>query len=292
MKANKASQTAVNAASARAYHFSWYGEPKVFRDPFAIHFLDPAQRFTARNRIVYWLICRKHLYGWAEPAWNEVVARARFTEDHLEESVEAGANQYVILGAGLDTFVFRNPEFAARLTIYEVDHPATLELKRTRAATAGLRFPENFVQVPIDFNLQTLGTVLEQSAFASDVPSFFSWLGTTYFLDEGAITSTLETIAAQAAAGSCVAFDYLDARLFDEGPGTYTMKRLFRNVASYGEPFLSGFHKDEMTDLLTRLGYEIQDHVDYDAINARYFAGRTDGVLCMEGSHFVCARVR
>ena len=108
------------------------------------------------------------------------LGRSRYTEDSLEKAVEQGVKQYVILGAGFDTFAFRCPEILEKLQVYEVDHPATQAFKRSRLAEAGWELPPQLHFVPVDFEQESLAEALTRSSYDPQAPSFFSWLGVTY----------------------------------------------------------------------------------------------------------------
>ncbi len=130
---------------------------------------------------------------------------SRYTEDAVEEQAGTGVRQYVILGAGLDTFAYRRPDPALR--VFEVDHPATQAWKQRRLADLGVVIPDSLVLVPVDFELQGLGPSLEEAGFSFQERAVFSWLGVTMYLTPDAIGQTLSTIA-HGAAGTRVVLTY------------------------------------------------------------------------------------
>ena len=144
-----------------------------------------------------------------------VFSRARYTEDILEAAVrQQEVEQYVILGAGLDTFALRRPDLVARLQVFEVDHPGTQAHKRRRLREAGREHPAQLHFVAVDFSRDNLAKALKSSAYDPQASSFFSWLGATYYLTRDAAWATLRAIAQVAPPGSTVVFDYLDSEAF------------------------------------------------------------------------------
>src|SRR5262249_36495076 len=133
--------------------------------------------------------------------------------DRLQEAVNQGIQQYVILGAGFDTFAFRRPDLLAHLDVFEVDHPVTQSMKRQRIT--GWDIPPQLHFIPVDFNQGSFRAALLQSAYDPHKRPFFSWLGVTYYLPREAIFSTLEAVRRLAPQGSTLVFDYMDNDAFD-----------------------------------------------------------------------------
>lgn len=185
----------------RALHQLVDDDPKILADPIALPIIGAeARRWLMGN--VEWQ---------QTPALRMIRAmvliRARFAEDELLAAVERGTAQYVILGAGLDTFAYRCPDLADRLTIFEVDHPATQTRKRARLDEAGIAEPAHVRYVPIDFNEQSLAECLAAAGLRRDAPAFFSWLGVIYYLQLEPIRETLRFIADHGSRGQVV-FDF------------------------------------------------------------------------------------
>ena len=151
------------------------------------------------------------------PCPSSLAGRAD-AEDLLEEAVrQQEVKQYVILGAGLDTFAWRRPDLLARLQVFEIDHPATQADKRQRLQAISRENPRQLHFLPVDFSQEDLAAALKRSAFDPQAPSFFSWLGVTYYLTRDAVCATWRAIAEVAPAGSVVIFDYLDTDAFVPG---------------------------------------------------------------------------
>ncbi len=188
--------------------------------------------------------------------------RARFAEDAVASAVAAGVRQVVILGAGLDTFAYRNSHHDLR--VFEVDHPATQAWKRERLATAGIDSPETLTFVPVDFETQTLATQLESAGFRRTDPAVFVWLGVIYYLTPDAARATLAYIAGQARPVEVV-FDYLRSATTD-AEHAYQRARADR-LAGVGEPLFSYFTPDGIAAQLRALGFtDVEDHAAPDLI--------------------------
>jgi methyltransferase (TIGR00027 family) len=216
-----------------------------------------------------------------------VCTRSRYAEDRLA----AGAfTQYVILGAGLDSFAWRRPDLLGSLTVFEVDHPASQAWKLERVRELGLPLSDSQVFVPVDFEVGSVQDVLGPAGFDWAQPAMFCWTGVAPYLTAQAIESTLRTIAA-AAPGSEVVFSYLaeDAALDDAGT---EYARIYTPIAaSVGEPLQPGWPVSEIERLISRCGLKVVDHPARADLQRRYFAGRTDGLRPYTFETLVAARV-
>jgi methyltransferase (TIGR00027 family) len=202
-----------------------------------------------------------------------VCVRSRYTEDIAARQAGTGAGQYVILGAGLDTFAYRRP--GPGLRVFEVDHPATQAWKQRRLADLGVAIPGNLVFVPVDFERQGPGPALQQAGFTFAEPAVFSWLGVTMYLTPDAIDQTLSAIA-RGAAGTRVVLTYNQPdRVLDDHAVRVTSA--MRSIAAgFGEPFVTLFTRDEIDALLREHGFDEMEHIGRDEARARYFGGRQD----------------
>ena len=219
-----------------------------------------------------------------------VAARSRYAEDELAAAVGRGARQYVVLGAGLDTFAYRNPH-ESTLRVFEVDHPATQAWKRRRLETAGIAIPDSLVYVPLDFEKDTLASALSDGGYRRDTITFFSWLGVTQYLTEEAAMATLAFIASMPT-GSGVVFDYAVQRTLLNPVQQAALDELAARVARAGEPFRLFLEPADLRDKLRQLGYGDIEDLAPEQIHARYFSGRTDGLGVQSGiAHLVSARV-
>ena len=273
-RVKRASTTAILAAAIRASHLRWH-RPPIVSDTYAVHMITPFWRLVATN----WALNRifvHRLLKLFKPVHTENILRLRFAEDHLREAVAAGARQYVILGAGLDSFCLRQGDLADRLRIFEVDHPASQSMKRDKLLKINDHLPANLVFTPVDFETEHLDDALTRAGFDTGVPAFFSWLGTTYYLTRDAVRDTLDRVAAVAAPGTRIALDYKYPRHLVPDDGLLFADKLDQFVAKRGEPMLSMFTPDELNAELRRAGFTELDHVSPEQQAQRYLEGRTD----------------
>jgi methyltransferase (TIGR00027 family) len=204
-----------------------------------------------------------------------LAARSRFAEDHLAFAVARGVAQYVILGAGLDTFAYRNP--FSHLRVFEVDFPATQEWKRAMLSESGVALPASLTFVPLDFEHQTLLQGLADAGFDALRPAFFGWLGVVPYLTLEGFRATVKAIA-QFPAGTGVCFDYAQspAKLGPVQRKFY--EALAARVAAAGEPFRLFFAPDEMEQELRSAGFHQVQQRSSEELNGLYFDGRSDGL--------------
>jgi methyltransferase (TIGR00027 family) len=229
-------------------------------------------------------------YLLASPAYANVIFRTRYTEDALKAAVAKGVRQYVIIGAGFDSFALRRPGFAADIDIFEIDHPATQALKIRQIEHSGVVLPGTVHFIAADLAQRSVAETLSGSPFRADQPAFFSWLGVTMYLTQEANFSTLRSIASCSHPGSELAFTYVDERLLKSESEAF--RRLAKTVASLGEPFLSGFDPDTFAGVLRNCGLTLCEDLDGEQVAARYDRADMKG----EGapsrwSHIALARV-
>jgi methyltransferase (TIGR00027 family) len=217
------------------------------------------------------------------------LARSRYTEDSLEDAIRKGVRQYVILGAGFDTFVYRRPDLTGRLQVFELDHPATQALKRERVSILGWGHPANLHSVSIDFTRESLTDALRRSSYDPNQLSFFSWLGVSFYLTHTVVFNTLQSMASIATRGSTLVFDYMDAEAFipeKAGKRVQTMQWIAEQV---GEPMKAGFDSLALAANVRRLGLRLEENLDPAAIEARYFQDRADRYHAFEHVHIARA---
>lgn len=278
MDESTVSRTALRVAARRAAH-QILDHPLVFEDPLALAIVgEEAARKAASET-------------WSPSLRAFLVARSRFAEDELAHAVARGIRQYVVLGAGLDTFAYRNPHAALGLRVFEVDHPSTQEWKRDRLRSAGIEIPAETVFAAVDFGHQSLGDALPSAGFRAAEPAFFSWLGVVPYLTEDAFLATMAFIAGLPPA-SGVVFDYVRARSALSGRERLALDALASRVAAAGEPFQLFFEPAALAAQVRRLGFHHLEDLESAEINARYFRNRADG-LSIRGSvgHLLSARI-
>jgi len=268
MQEGKFSKTARRVAIRRAAH-QLLDRPRVFDDPLALRIIGVEAEKELRSNPK-----EHHAFSRAFRAF--MAARSRYAEDELARAVAHGVRQYVVLGAGLDTFAYRNPHPGLR--VVEVDHPDTQDWKREHLQAAGIAVPPTMTFVSIDFERQTLGDGLRQSGFNSGEVAFVSWLGVTPYLTREASMTTLNFIA-KLPAGSGVVFDFaVDPALLNAGQ-RQALDALSKRVARYGEPFQLFFDPAKLQDELKALGFHRAEFLQGKDLNARYFKDRKDGLL-------------
>jgi methyltransferase (TIGR00027 family) len=264
MQTGQASKTALRVAIRRAAH-QLVEKPRILEDPIAVALIgngyardmERAQHKVARDFRLF------------------MAARSRYVEDRLAEAVAQGVRQYVVLGAGLETFAYRNP--FPGLRVFEVDFPATQEWKRGLLGEAGIELPESLTFVPLDFENKALGEGLREAGFDAGKAAFFGWLGVVPYLTLEAFRATLETIGGLPA-GTAVSLEYAFS------PETLTpqrrviFNRLAERVAAAGEPFQLFFTPEELEAELRRAGFKRTEQCDWRGLNELYFKDRADGL--------------
>jgi len=264
MRPGRASRTALRVAIRRAAH-QVTDHPPVLDDPIAVPLLGSE---FARDM-------ERASHKVARDFRAFMAARSRYAEDRLAEAVSGGVAQYVVLGAGLDTFAYRNPFPALR--VFEVDFPATQEWKRAMLAEAAIALPESLVFVSLDFERKSLAEGLAEAGLDFGRPAFFGWLGVVPYLTIDAFRATLEVVA-RMPAGSGVSFDYVFAPETLSPARRQVFDALAERVAAAGEPFRLFFTAEELESELHRAGFKRMEQVTPERLNELYFAGRADGL--------------
>ena len=261
----------MRVAMRRAAHQIFDAPPRVLDDPLALPIIGP----DAVAKLEMSPAAQRGRVARALRAFMAV--RSRVAEDALARAVDRGVAQYVILGAGLDTFAYRNPYPHPTLRVFEVDHPATQEWKRRRLASAAIAVPASVTFAPLDFERQTLADGLERAGFNRHAPAFFSWLGVTMYLSDDAFALTLAYVASMPEGGGLV-FDYAVPRKSLSWMSRLALDAISRRVARAGEPFRTFFDPTALRDRLLKAGFRSVDDLGKDELNARYFEGRPDGL--------------
>ncbi|HTX15189.1 MAG TPA: class I SAM-dependent methyltransferase [Candidatus Baltobacteraceae bacterium] len=270
MEEARASHTALRVAMRRAAH-QLVDEPKVLDDPIALKILGPReqQRLEGGEGMGSDRLSRGMRAFMA--------ARSRYAEDELARAVARGVAQYVVLGAGLDTFAYRNPHPENALRVFEVDYPATQEWKRRQLTASEIAIPPSVTYAPVDFERQTLADGLREAGFDRAKPAFFSWLGVSMYLTDEAIGSTLRFVASLPHGGGIV-FDYVVPRESLGLMERMALDALSRRVEAAGEPFRTSFEPESLAARLRQIGFRSVEDLGSAEINARYFKDRADGL--------------
>lgn len=266
------SRTAYRVALRRAAH-QLADQPLVFVDPLALRILGLEANGRGQPG------ASNDLRAPDRPGSKSLraflVARSRFAEESLHVSVRAGVRQYVVLGAGLDTFAYRNPY--PQLTVFEVDHPATQQWKHTLLQQAGIEVPANAIHIPADLQQDCLGECLQRAGFDPAKPAVFAWLGVMPYLEQSAIEATLRELAGTAP-HSVLLMDYRLPRTALPAEEQLEFDSLAARVAVSGEPFQTCLEPVQVRGMLARHGWQVRQDLGHAAINDRYFAGRDDSL--------------
>ncbi|MEU1299737.1 class I SAM-dependent methyltransferase, partial [Streptomyces shenzhenensis] len=263
-----ADPTAVRVALWRALHLLVDAPPHVLDDEVGLRLADPGEGWRARPDM--------------DPRETRlmrasIVARARFVEDLVIERAARGVGQYVLLGAGLDSFAQRRPRIAAGLTVFEIDRPGPQAWKRRRLAETGYGLPDTLRLVPVDFETQSWWELLPGAGFTADRPAVVASTGVTMYLTREAVEAMLRQAAALAP-GSALTTTFMPT-LERVEPEERPLRRAMEQAArSSGTPFISFFVPEELVTLALRAGFGQARHVSAAELSERYFAGRTDGL--------------
>ncbi|MBF0507818.1 MAG: class I SAM-dependent methyltransferase [Deltaproteobacteria bacterium] len=297
----QASRTAFITAFMRAFH-SINENPKVFDDWMAARLLSTEEyaffeemyyRGTVKDeteepvsptqrRAVVTAVLRAGAAG-------GVLSRARFAEDSLETAIDRGIRQYVLLGAGLDTFALRRADLLDKIQVIEVDHPATQALKRQRLSAMGHLAPPSLEFIAVDFSQENLPQALSRSSFDFETPAFFSWLGVTYYLERENLFQVLHSLSETAAPHSRVVFDYMDTEAFDPDMATPRVKDLRNKVRLLGEPMKTGLDPRTLEKDLRQAGWKLLQNLAPNDIEKIYFQEGPEGFRAGKHIHLALA---
>jgi len=273
--------TAVRVALWRALHTEVDAPPPILEDTLGLQIAAPDEGWRARPDM--------HPQG-TRGYRASIVARARFVEDELPEALARGVTQYVILGAGIDTFAQRRPELAKRMRIYEVDQPGPQAWKQQRLGEMGLAIPEWLKFVPVDFEAgDSWWDKLVAAGFDTGRPALVASTGVSMYLTRDAVAATLRQIAGLAQ-GSTLAMTFLlPLELIEDAEERAQHEAVYERARAAGTPFLSFFAPAEMTALAREAGFKQARHVSTGDLIDRYFAGRTDELRPSSGESILVA---
>ncbi len=262
-------ETARQSAALRAAHYLFGGEPKIFSDNLAQGLSGVAESKIAAM-----------IDSVPTASATTCILRSRFTEDHLA-TARSRVNQYVLLGAGLDSFALRQGEALSDLLVYEVDDPPFLEWKRQRIAELGLVEPPQLRYVPCDFEVTTLPDALAASDFDPDSPCFISWLGVTQYITVEATKATLAW-AASRPAGSEIVFTYVEGN----NHAVSVKESLMSQVGD-----LTFYSPEQMIALLKQAGFSQIEEMTEERAHELFFRDRTDGLIAPKSQRLLSAIV-
>jgi len=279
------SSTAFRAAILRAVHQLIDEEPKILKDPVVLRLLDasildhirlnPDEFRTPRMKAL-----RSH-----------IVMRSRYTEDRLAEAAHNGVQQYLILGAGLDTFPYRQPHWAGALRIFEIDHSASQRSKRERLAMAGIEAPSNVELIAFDFETISLRDFLRKSSFDFGKSAFLSWLGVTMYLSTDAIDAVFRFVSSLPKSSEIVFTFASPASTVNENGSEPLIAPFTAFAAAQGEPWRTRFEPNDLAHQLYGLDFSTVSFLSASEADTRYFRGRHDGLQAPRRVGIVTATV-
>lgn len=282
---NQESYTAKLCAFARAWH-SNTARQKIFDDFLAYDLMGWESYESIKRQIIadYTDGTRDDFTRFINQYFAPIpLSRLRFTESRLHKFAETEPVQYVICGAGADSFSFRNAN--PNIEVFEVDHPDTQRYKRERIRTLEWNVPKNVHFVPVDFERETMIAGLLSAGFSTQKRTFFSILGVSYYLTLPVFTNTLEQIAALSALGSVLVFDFP----LKEGNFPARVTELEQITRNLGEQMSGGFSYAEISRALYSLGFQIDTYLSPEKVQDAYFKGRTDGLTAFENVSLLSA---
>lgn len=271
--------TAVRTALWRALHLEVDAQPFILEDQIGLQLIDPAKGW--QNRPDMHPDFTKRLRA-------SMVARSRFIEDLIIEESSKGINQYVILGAGLDTFAQRRPDIASKLQLFEIDQPGTQKWKQKRLIELGFGIPDGLHFVSVNFEISSWWEQLLKSGFDNSKPAVIACTGVTLYLTKEAINDTLKQLAALAAGSKLAITFYLPMELLDEEDQPL-QQIADKGARESGTPFVSFFSPNEILDLASKAGFKESEIITTRQIEKLYFTGRNDNLRPSSGEIFLLA---
>lgn len=285
MKKGQYSRTAEAAAALRAHHYLFAQDP-IFADAYAFEMASKAWKRLLTLPLVNRIFNSPPLNRTLGLLTAQVMGRSRYAEDQLKQAIENGINQYVLVGAGLDSFALRQLQCYPKLRIFEVDHPDTQCFKKQKLEQLG-NISDQIEFVSIDFEKESIADALTRSSFDSNQAAFFSWLGTTHYLENPTTLATLASIAHIAGADSEVVLDYsID---FNELKGIEKIGTQF--VATFtqvwGEPLQGQFSPLDLHHQVEKMGFRVLEDLSGEALTLRYFHMRADQMKHTAATHML-----
>jgi methyltransferase (TIGR00027 family) len=279
------SRTAINTAMQRAAHLLLDDEPKILADTFARAFAGYASDADMLDAMdpSKWI---------AFPRMRVLFAmRNRYAEDELARAMTRGIEQYIILGAGLDSFAYRRPDLMASLDVFEVDHPASQAWKRARVEELGFAVPARLHHLAIDFERQTLGEGLAESVVDLSRPVYLSMLGVAQYLTTDAMLQTLRDVATITVPGSEIVLQFVVPPAMLASDEAALVEALAERARLVGEPWISFYRPADMERHLRDAGFGSIVYFGPEEATARYLQGHSDGLLLPAYFRMVHARL-
>lgn len=278
MTTKQPDNTALRTALWRALHVLTDDKPYIIEDKVGYDLIKPEKDWQERPDMKY----TKRLRA-------SIVARARFVEDLAKEQIGKGVTQYIILGAGLDSFAQRNTEIISQVDIYEIDQPNTLTWKEEKLVENGYKIPDNLHFVPVDFETSSWWTELLNKGFDTTKTTLVSCTGVTLYLTKEAIVDTLKKMTSLASGSTIAIAFYLPLEQLDEEDKSI-QEIAIKGAAASGTPFVSFFSVEEITKLADEIGLKEIQTVSTKDMTEKYFKDRTDNLVPASGEFFLVAK--
>lgn len=271
--------TAVRTALWRALHLDVDAKPSIIEDEVGLKLIAPPDGWKDRPDMKFTKRIRA-----------SIVARARFIEDLIIEQSKQGINQYVILGAGLDTFAQRRLDIASNLNIYEIDRTETLTWKKQRLIELDFGIAKNLHFVPVNFETDSWWEELLKTGFDANLPAVIVCTGVSLYLTKEAVIDTLHTIKKFASGSKLAMTFYLPIPLLDEEDKPL-MEMSMKGASASGTPMISFFTTDEILSLANEAGFKEIKTVSTKDMEELYFSNRTDNLLPSSGEVFLLVTI-
>jgi methyltransferase (TIGR00027 family) len=269
-----ASETAQFAAAHRAYHFI-NDRPVILEDSAAIWLLNPQLSTILRVSPLRWLFWRPLILK-VRPISAFIIIRSRYAEEMLENAIRNDCRQYVIMGAGLDSWALRHKD--SKVKVFELDLPATQQYKKTRIQSYLGGLPSNLVMVPMDFESESVLEVLQNSEIKIQTKVFVSWLGTICYLSRNSIAETFSSLSSICVPGSRIVFDYFQPKSTMSPADLQLFELLDEGGKRRGEPMQTLMETKEINEILQSSGFNIIEDLSASQIRQRYLDQRSDGL--------------
>jgi len=278
MTTKQPDNTALRTALWRALHVLTDEKPYIIEDKVGYDLIKPEEGWQERPDMKFTKSLRA-----------SIVARARFVEDLAKEQIAKGVKQYVLLGAGLDSFAQRNTAISSQVDIYEIDQPDTLAWKEEKLIENGYKITDNLHFVPVNFETSPWWTELLNKGFDTKQTTFVSCTGVTLYLTKEAITDTLKKMTSLASGSTIAISFYLPVELLD-GEDKNLMEISIKGATASGTPFVSFFSVEEITKLANEIGLKEIQTISTKDMTEKYFKNRADNLIPASGEFFLVAK--
>ncbi len=291
MRENAHSRTAENNAAMRSYESAGPADQRVCHDPYATHFIGSRIRLIRKIPLLASFMRRRGARKFPG-LFDAVIARTRYFDDYLKRCIEDGIEQLAILGAGFDARAYRFEALKEKVTVFEVDHPATQRVKKERLKAIFDSLPPHVVHVPIRFDRESLEEKLHENGYENGLKTLFIWEGVTYYLPAEAVDETLAFAANNSGEGSSIIFDYFPPSVVDGSSPLTEAGNASERVRKYNEKLQFGIEEKDIEHFLATRGFHNVVNVNGEFCDRAYFHGANSHRRTSRMFSFVHAEVR